>query len=47
VTTLRLGSAGDGPTIRVRTFETGPLPVPGTAVGIEVADPVLVVPTAR
>jgi iron(III) transport system ATP-binding protein len=47
VTTLRLGSAGDGPTIRVRTFETGPLPAPGTAVGIEVADPVLVVPTAR
>lgn len=45
MTTLRLGAAGDGPTIRVRTFEAGKLPEPGTAVGIEVADPVLVVPT--
>ncbi len=46
VTTLRLGSADDGPTVRVRTFEAGPLPTPGTCVGVEVADPVLVVPTA-
>lgn len=45
MTTLRLGAAGDGPTIRVRTFEAGKLPEPGSAVGIEVADPVLVVPT--
>lgn len=43
MTTLRLGATGDGPTIRVRTFEAGPLPAPGTRVGIEVADPVLVV----
>jgi iron(III) transport system ATP-binding protein len=47
VTTLRLGAAGDGPTIRVRTFEAGPLPAAGTAVGIEVADPVLVVPAGH
>ena len=46
MTTLRLGAAGAGPTIRVRTFEAGPLPTPGTAVGIEVADPVLVVAEA-
>ncbi len=45
MTTLRLGAAGDGPTIRVRTSNSGNLPARGTAVGIEVADPVLVVPT--
>jgi iron(III) transport system ATP-binding protein len=44
MTTLRLGAAGDGPTIRVRTFEADRLPAPGTRVGIEVASPVLVVP---
>lgn len=44
VTTLRLGENGDGPTIRVRTFEAARLPEPGARVGVQVADPVLVVP---
>jgi ABC-type Fe3+/spermidine/putrescine transport system ATPase subunit len=46
VTTLRLGIGGDGPTVRVRTSEAGRLPALGTAVGVEVVDSVLVVPTA-
>lgn len=45
MTTLRLGADGDGPTIRVRTFEAGRLPEAGSRVGIAVADPVLVVPS--
>jgi hypothetical protein len=45
MTTLRLGAAGDGQVVRVRTSDSGPLPTVGTAVGIEVADQVLVVPS--
>lgn len=46
MTTLRLGAAGDGPIIRVRTSEPAMLPLAGTAVCLQVADPVLVVPSA-
>lgn len=46
MTTLRLGAAGDGPIVRVRTSEPAMLPAAGTAVGLQVADQVLVVPSA-
>lgn len=46
MTTLRLGVNGDGPTVRVRSFEAGSLPEVGAAVGIAVVDPVLVVPAS-
>jgi iron(III) transport system ATP-binding protein len=44
MTTLRLGAAGDGPTVRVRTSGPATLPAIGAAVAVRVADPVLVVP---
>jgi hypothetical protein len=44
MTTLRLGAAGDGPTVRVRTSGPAALPAIGAAVAVRVADPVLVVP---
>ena len=44
MTTLRLGAAGDGLAVRVRTSEPATLPTVGSAVGLRVADPVLVVP---
>lgn len=46
MTTLRLGATGDGPIVRVRTSEPAMLPAAGTAVGLQVADQVLVVPSA-
>ncbi len=44
MTTLRLGPSGDGPTVWIRTSDGDGLPLPGAAVGVQVVDPVLVVP---
>jgi iron(III) transport system ATP-binding protein len=44
MTTVRLGADGDGPVVRVRTSDAGPLPELGAMVGLVVIDPVLVVP---